>query len=134
MMVSRKGMESSSLPSSTVNWLEGSTMLMWLRNSSLCEFYWITKVSSTYLFHILGDAVLLRWLCSQRIRCIYWPLFDLLVTPWQLLLSVHKTHPGTGNRCCSSRTPAALWCYQLSWWIYLEDLHPVPICFWWFPM
>ena len=73
MMVSKKGMEESSLDSSTVNWMEGSIELMCLRNSSLCYWCWITKVSSTYLFHILGGAVLLRWLCLQRLPCRYWP-------------------------------------------------------------
>ena len=33
----QKGMEPSSLDSSTVNWMEGSTVLIFLRNSSLCE-------------------------------------------------------------------------------------------------
>ena len=37
MMVSKKGMKPSSLDSSTVNWMEGSTELMCLRKSSLCE-------------------------------------------------------------------------------------------------
>ena len=99
MVVSRKGMEPSSLVSSTVNWMEGSNVLMWWRNSSFCEWCWITKVSSTYLFQILGGAVLLKWLCSQMLPCIYWSLLDLLVTPWLLLLFVHKPHLGTQNRC-----------------------------------
>ena len=72
-----------------------SIVLMFLRNSSLCEWCCITKISSTYLFHILGGAVLLRLLCSQRLPCRCWPLLDLLVTPWQLHLFVHKTHLGT---------------------------------------
>ena len=88
----QKGMEPSSLASSTMKWMEGSTVLMHLRNSSLCEWCCITKVSSTYLFHSLGGVVLLRWLCSQRFPCRCWPLLDLLVTQWQLLLFVHKTH------------------------------------------
>ena len=36
MMVSRKGMEPSSFASSTVNWVDGSTVYMCWRNSSLC--------------------------------------------------------------------------------------------------
>ena len=111
MMVSKKGMEPSSLDSSTANWMEGSTVLMCLRNSSLCHWCCITKVSSTYLFHILGGAVLLRWPCSQRLPCRCWPLLDLLVTPWQPLLFVHKTPLERGSRYYSNRTPGALWCY-----------------------
>ena len=111
VMVSKKGMEPSSLDSSTVNWMEGSTELMCLRNSSLCDSCWITKVSSTYLFHILGGAVLLRWLCFQWLPCRCWPLWDLLVTPWQLLLFVHRNNLETGNRCYLSRTLAAQCCY-----------------------
>ena len=37
MTVSKKGMEPSSLDSSTVNWMEGSTELICLRNSALCD-------------------------------------------------------------------------------------------------
>ena len=40
-------------------WIDESTVLMCLRNSSWCAWYCSTKVSSTYLFHILGGAVLL---------------------------------------------------------------------------
>ena len=79
-MVSKKAMEPSSLASSTVNWMEGSTVLISLRTFSLCEWCCITKVSSMYLFHILEGAVLLRWLCSQMIPCRCFPLLDLLVT------------------------------------------------------
>ena len=59
MIVSRKGMEPSSFASSTVNWIEGSTVLMCWRNSSWCFCCCTTKVSSTYLFQTLGGAVLL---------------------------------------------------------------------------
>ena len=66
MMVSRKGMEPSDLDSSTVNWMEGSTELMCLKNPSLCDWCCITKVSSTYLFHILGDfSAVVMALCSK---------------------------------------------------------------------
>ena len=126
MMVSRKGKEPSSLASSTVNWMEGSTVLMWSRNSSLCEWCWITKAPSTYLFHILGGCSAVEMALFSKASMYI--LATIGLTPWQLLLSVHRTHPGTGSRGCSSRTPAALWCYQLSWWINLGDLHLIPHC------
>ena len=59
MIVSRKGMEPSSFASSTVNWIEGSTVLMCWRNSCWYFCCCTTKVSSTYLFQTLGGAVLL---------------------------------------------------------------------------
>ena len=59
MMVSRKGMEPSSFASSTVNWIEGSTVLMCWRNCCWCFCCCITKVSSTYLFQTLGGTALL---------------------------------------------------------------------------
>ena len=59
MTVSRNGIESSSLASSTVNWIEGSTVLMCWRNCCWCICCCITQVSSTYLLQTLGGAVLL---------------------------------------------------------------------------
>ena len=56
-MVSKMDMEPSASDSSTVNWMEGSTELMCLKNSSLFDWCCITKVSSTYLFHILGGSM-----------------------------------------------------------------------------
>ena len=59
MMVCKKGMEPSALDSSTLNWMEGSIELM-------CCF---TKVSSTYLFHILGGSMQLWWFHAQKPPC-----------------------------------------------------------------
>ena len=42
--ISRNGMGLSGTASSTVNWMEGSTVLMCLKNSSLCDWCWITSV------------------------------------------------------------------------------------------
>ena len=81
-----------------------------------------------------GGAVLLRWLCSKRLWCRCWPLQELLVTPWQLLLFFHRNNLERWNRHYSSRTQGALWCYQLSWCIYLGDLCPVQVYIWWFLM
>ena len=65
-MVSGNGMEPSDLVSSIVNWMDGSTELMCFKNSSLCNWCWITKMSSTYIFEILGrlTAVVMA-LCSS---------------------------------------------------------------------
>ena len=60
MMVSKKGMEPSSLDYSTVNWMEGSTVLMCLKNSS---FVWLMLYHKGIINIPLphpGGAVLLR--------------------------------------------------------------------------
>ena len=53
-MVSKKGMDPSSLLSSNVNFMAGSTLLMCWRKPCLLTSLWITKVSSTYLHQNLG--------------------------------------------------------------------------------
>ena len=63
--VSRSGMEPCGLVSSSVNIIEGYIEIMWCKNSSICDCCCMTKVSSTYLFHILGgftDDFVLKWL------------------------------------------------------------------------
>ena len=47
-MVSKKGMEPSSLLSSTVNFIAGSTLFMCWRKPCLLASLWMTMVSSTY--------------------------------------------------------------------------------------
>ena len=49
IMVSQNAMEPSDMVSSTVSWMDESTELMCFRSSSLCNWCWITKVSSTCL-------------------------------------------------------------------------------------
>ena len=56
-MVSKKGMEPSSLLSSTVNFMAGSTLLMCCRKSCLLTSLWMTKVSSTNLCQNLGGGM-----------------------------------------------------------------------------
>ena len=53
-IVSKKGMDPSSLLSSTVNLIAGSTLLMCCRKPCLLVSLWMTKVSSTYLCQNLG--------------------------------------------------------------------------------
>ena len=53
-MVSKKGMEPSSLLSSTVNFMARSTLLMCWRKSCLLTSLWMTRVSSTNLNQNLG--------------------------------------------------------------------------------
>ena len=55
-IVSKKGMEPSSLLSSTVNLMAGSTLLMCCRKLCLLASLWMTKVSSTYLPQNLGGG------------------------------------------------------------------------------
>ena len=51
--VSKKGIDPSALVVSAVNLMFGSSEFIWWKNSSLCCSSWMTKVSSTYLFHRL---------------------------------------------------------------------------------
>ena len=53
-VVSKKGMAPSSLLFSTVNLMAQSTLFMCWRKLCLFSSLWTTKVSSTYLSHILG--------------------------------------------------------------------------------
>ena len=48
--VSRKGRAPSALVFSAVNWIFSSILFKCWKNSSLCAVFWMTKVSSTYLF------------------------------------------------------------------------------------
>ena len=74
MMVSKKGWNHHPwIPQQWTGWKGPLSWCAW--GILLCvNWCWITKVSSTYLFHILGGAVLLRWLCFQRLPCRCWPL------------------------------------------------------------
>ena len=55
-IVSKKGMEPSSLLSSTVNLMAGSTLFMCWRKLCLLASLWMTKVSLTYLPQNLGGG------------------------------------------------------------------------------
>ena len=59
MVVPRKGMEPSSFASSTVNWVDGICCIDVLEELFLMCLMLQHDVSSTYLFHTLGGAVLL---------------------------------------------------------------------------
>ena len=65
-IVSKKGMEPSSLLSSTVNLMAGSTLFMCWRKPCLLASLWMTKVSSTCLHQNLGGwGAVLRAFCSK---------------------------------------------------------------------
>ena len=80
--VSKKGIDPSALVVSAVNLMFGSKELICWRNSSWCCSSWMTKVSSTYLFHRLGGCV---ELCLrpvvQNSPWICWPLWDWVDFP-----------------------------------------------------
>ena len=94
-MVSKKGMDPSSLLSSTVNFIAGSTLLMCWRKPCLLTSLWITKVSSTNLCQNLGVGLgtVCRAFCSkysmQRLATMDW-----LVNPWLHPQPVHRTGLG----------------------------------------
>ena len=55
-MMSKKGVVASVLSASTVNCMQGSMELMCSRNWCLYSAFWVTKMSSTYLYHNLGGC------------------------------------------------------------------------------
>ena len=52
--VSRKGIAPLPWVSSTVNLIAGLILLMWSRNACLWACFWMTRVSSTNLYHTWG--------------------------------------------------------------------------------
>ena len=71
-IVSKKGMEPSSLLSSTVNLIAGSTLFMCCRKPCLLASLWITKVSSTYLCQNLGGGGQCLEPFAPSTPCIGW--------------------------------------------------------------
>ena len=78
--MSRTGMEPSGLASSTVNWMDVSTVLICWKNSSLCDFCELQKYHPHIFSRSLEDSVQCWWHCTQRPPCKYWPQLDLQVT------------------------------------------------------
>ena len=111
-----------------LNLMDVSTWLMcW--NSSSCDSCWITKVSSTYLFHILGvcHAIFMALSSKTSYRCL--PQVGSLVIPWQHLWYVQKIDYQTGSRCWLDKSPATSRCYLLTKWFLLVVLCPVLVFF-----
>ena len=52
--MSKNGMDPLVLGACAVNCMCGSMELVYCKNCWLCSAFWITKVSSSYLSHILG--------------------------------------------------------------------------------
>ena len=73
-MVSKMGMEPSSLLSSTINLMAGSTLFMCWRKPCLLASLWMTKVSSTYLHQNLGGGVQCLGLFALSTPCKGWLL------------------------------------------------------------
>ena len=74
-IVSKKGMQPSSLLSSTVNLMAGSTLFMCWRKPCLLASLWMTKVSSTYLHQNLGGGEQYLGLFALSTPCINWLLW-----------------------------------------------------------
>ena len=102
-MVSKKGMEPSSLLSSTVNFMAGSTLLMCWRKPCLLTSLWMTKVPSTYLHQNLGGGVQCLGLFALSTPCKGWLLWDLPGNPWPHPQPVQRTGLGRRNRCFSDK-------------------------------
>ena len=79
-IVSKKGMGPSSLLSSTVNLMAGSTLLMCWRKPCLLASLWMTKVLSTYLHQNLGGGEQYLGLFVLSTPCINWPQWGWLGT------------------------------------------------------
>ena len=103
-IVFKKGMEPSSLLSSTVNFMAGSTLLMCWRRSCLLTSLWMTKVSSTDLHQNLGGGVQCLGLFTLSTLCRGLLLWDLWGNPWPHPQPVQRTGLGRRNRCFSDKT------------------------------
>ena len=104
-IVSKKGIEPSSLLSSTVNLMAGSTLLMCWRKPCLLASLWMTKVSSTYLCQNLGGGEQYLGLFVLSTPGIDWPQWGWLGNPWQHPEPVHRTGLGKKSRCSWDKTP-----------------------------
>ena len=104
-IVSKKGMDPSSLLSSTVNLMAGSTLLMCWRKPCLLVSLWMTKVSSTYLHQNLGGGEQYLELFVLSTPCIDWPQWGWLGNPWLHTQPVHRTGLGKKSRCSWDKTP-----------------------------
>ena len=126
-MVSKKGMEPSSLLSSTVNLMAGSTLLMCWRKPCLLASLQITKVSSTNLHQNLGGGVQCLGHFALRTPCKGLLLWDLLGNPWLHPQPVQRTGLGRRNRCFSDKNPIGEWCHLYIWLSYPWGWGPLPI-------
>ena len=124
--VSRNGMEQSGLVSSVVNIMEGSTELMYCKNSSLHDCWSMSKVSS---FCKLGGSLLMLWPCVQMIPYTNKVQWGSQKTPWMPPWFVYKIDLGTKSRCYINRIPAALGCGRLTWLFFWEVLCLFPACY-----
>ena len=104
-IVSKEGMDPSSLLSSTVNLIAGSTLLMCWRKPCLLTSLWMTKVSSTYLCQNLGGGEQCLGLCALSTPYIDWLQWGWLGNPWQHPQPVHRTGLGKKSRCSWDKTP-----------------------------
>ena len=70
IIVSRNGIAPSGFASSDVNWMCGSKLLIWLKNSSFLAESKMTQASSMYLFYIFGGclAVLMAFTSKSSMK------------------------------------------------------------------
>ena len=113
--VSKKEMDSSSLVASDVNWIWGSKLLRCFSNFSLCDVFVTTKVSSTYLFKILGGCSAV--LVALVLNCSLYSLatMELMGDPMTAPCSCSKNLLESGSMWSSGRTPVSCWYALLSW-------------------
>ena len=107
-IVSQKGMEPSSLLSSTVNFMAGSALLMCWRKPCLLTSLWITKVSSTYLHQHIWGGVQCLGLFALSTPCKGLLLWDLLGNPWLHPQPVQRTGLGRRNRCFQTKIMSSI--------------------------
>ena len=113
-MVSKKGMEPSSLLSSTVKLMAGSTPLMCWRKPCLLASLWMTKVSSTNLHQNLGAVRQYLELFVLSTPYKGWLQWSWLRNPWQHPQPIHRTGLGKRSMCFWDKTPIGEWCLQLT--------------------
>ena len=94
--VSLNGRDPLVLGSSAVNCMCCSMQLRCCRNCCLCSAFWITKVSSTYLYHTLGGyvAVLMAYISNSSMKRL--ATMGLMGEPMVAHESPHNTYLAKG--------------------------------------
>ena len=98
--VSRKGRDPSALVFSAVNWIFSSILFKCWKNSSLCAVFWMTKVSSTYLFQRLGGCGAVSRALVSKCSIYMFATMRLSGDP--------MAAPSTCSKCCPWKTKLVL--------------------------
>ena len=99
--VSRKGRDPSALVFSAVNWIFSSILFKCWKNSSLCAVFWMTKVSSTYLFQRLGGCGAVSRALVSKCSIYMFATMGLSGEPHGCTFNLFKVLPLKDKACAS---------------------------------